>query len=396
MNLHDIIGNQVFAGVAGAAIVSAGLYQLRQLPGLAWAVLRDQFSASITVYSEQECFRQIDLWLGRHPSARLSRRLALAEIWNQGLSRSEFELTPGPGPHLLWDERRPIFVNRAVEVPQGGGGASGPRRQTVTLTTIGRTRRKLERLIEEARTVQDRDVVPIHVWNAHGYELVDRRERRALESIFLAGHLRDAIVEDAQRFVERRAWYAERGLPYRRGYMFEGPPGTGKSSMALALAGALHKPIYIINPSALAGDSVLQAAMNQAGAGVVLIEDIDAADCGLARSPAAAADPAGIASGGGMGVSMSGLLNAIDGVAARDGRILIITSNHPEKLDPALIRPGRIDMRCHFGLAGADEAVAMFRRFCPDEDASAFAEEIGAELPLSQAELQNRLLRRAA
>lgn len=399
MMLEDLLANSVFTGVAGAAVVSGVLFQVRQVPALAWMMLQAEFSATLTVYSEQEAFRQVDRWLGQHPSAQQSRRLALTEWWDQSASKSEFDMTPGAGPHLLWDGGRPIFVSREVETPQGGG-AVGPRRQTITLKTLGRSRSLLTKILDEARTVQDRNVVPVHVWGGHGYELVERRPRRTLDSIYLPRGLRERIVEDAHRFVARRGWYADRGVPHRRGYLFEGPPGTGKSSMALALAGELHRAIYVINPSAVRDDNALQTAINQAGSGVVLIEDIDAVDCGQTRTSTVSAAPAEPLAQWDRptetGISMSGLLNAIDGVAARDGRILIITSNHADRLDPALVRPGRVDMRCEFSPAGQEEAVAMLRRFCPEADERAFVREIADQLPLSQAELQNRLLRMAA
>lgn len=396
MSIDELLGNQVFAGVAGAAVISAVLFQLRTLPQLLWSLLCTQFSATLTVYSEQEAYRQIDLWLGKHPSASKTRRLSLTEWWEQGADRMAMHLTPGEGPHLLWEGREPVFVNKVVEAA-APGAMPGVRRQTITLTTIGRSRSLLERIMDEARSVQDRDVVPIHVWGGHSYQLVERRQRRAVSTIQLPGGLREQILDDAKRFVGRASWYARIGVPHRRGYLFEGPPGTGKSSMALALAGELGRAIYIINPSAVSDDNSLQAALNQAGAGVVLIEDIDAVDCGRERS-AQLVGPGvpTVADANATGISTSGLLNAIDGVAARDGRILIITSNHPDKLDAALIRPGRVDMRCHFGLAGEEEAREMFRRFCPDGDEEAFIRATRKSLPLSQAELQSRLLRIAA
>lgn len=406
--IRGLAENQVFAGVAGAAIVSGALFQLRSLPQRIWAIVRSRYSVTVTIHSDQEAFRHVDLWLARHPSAQKSRRLALAEWWDQVENRTEFEMTPGDGPHLLWEGRRPVLVERSSSegaAPGGGGatpagGHSGARRQTITITTMGRSRDHVKRILGEAQTVLDRDVVPIYVWRGHSYELIERRRRRALASVILGPGLQEQIVADARRFIERRGWYVDRGIPHRRGYLFEGPPGTGKSSMALALAGELHRSIYIINPSAVYDDNALQAALNQAGAGVVLIEDIDAIEISRERKAEPAVQPAS-----GMfapqvptssGVTASGLLNAIDGVAARDGRILIITSNHPDKLDAALIRPGRVDMRCHFGLAGEGEAQAMFRRFCPDEPAEAFTREIAPDLPLSPAELQNRLLKIAA
>lgn len=389
------MSNPVFAGVGGAAVVSAGLYQIRALPGQIWAVLHDQFSATLVVYSEQEAFRQLDMWIGRHPSAAKARRLALAERWDQLGDKQQFETTMGPGPHILWEGRAPIFLSREVQDGPNAGG--GPRKQTITLTTMGRSRALIERIVAEARTVEERDAVAVYVWRGH-YQLIERRRRRALESVHLAPGLRERIVADAHRFVEAKDWYGDRGIPHRRGYLFEGPPGTGKSSMALALAGELRKSIYIINPSTLDDDNDLQGAINAAGSGVVLIEDIDAINGGRDRTKQRrnAMTPGAVDEPSGNGITTSGLLNALDGVAAREGRVLVITSNHADKLDPALIRPGRVDMRCAFEPAGHREALAMFQRFFPDRDAKPFIAEIGGQLPLSQAEIQNRLLRIAA
>lgn len=168
------------------------------------------------------------------------------------------------------------------------------------------------------------------------------------------------------------------------------------NQMFTGLAGAA-----VVSAVLFQHDNALLSAINQAGSGVVLIEDIDAVDCGQERRPQMNLTPANV--GGpatpqaqSTGISTSGLLNAIDGVAARDGRILIITTNHADKLDEALIRPGRVDMRCHFELAGEPEAHAMFRSFCPEVHIGRFATEIAPDLPLSQAEIQNRLLAIAA
>lgn len=100
---------------------------------------------------------------------------------------------------------------------------------------------------------------------------------------------------------------------------------------------------------------------------ILLLEDIDAAF--ISRNITGG----GVGHGGatiGTNVTFSGLLNAIDGVAAQEGRILVMTTNHFEKLDPALIRPGRVDMAILLDLATRHQARELFIQFFPHADDS--------------------------
>lgn len=132
-------------------------------------------------------------------------------------------------------------------------------------------------------------------------------------------------------------WYKNKGVPYRRGYLLYGPPGTGKTSFTQAIAGELKLNICYLN---LSGgnlcDDGLNRALNDAPAdSIILLEDIDGIFIqreevqGNKRRRRR--------------VTFSGLLNALDGVRSQEGRILFMTTNHKEKLDPALLRPGRCD-----------------------------------------------------
>ncbi len=112
---------------------------------------------------------------------------------------------------------------------------------------------------------------------------------------------------------------------------------------------------------------------------MLLLEDVDAAFAGPRQEEAPTPEPAGAVGAGmsrsrtpaaGTGITFSGLLNAIDGVAAQEGKVLFLTTNHFERLDPALVRPGRVDVRCFFGLASRDSARKLFLRFFSSEGPS--------------------------
>lgn len=133
-------------------------------------------------------------------------------------------------------------------------------------------------------------------------------------------------------------------MPYRRGYLLYGPPGTGKTSFVQAVAGALKLNICYLNLSGgRFDDDGLNRALNDAPAhSIILLEDIDGI---FVEREAVSVQKKG------RNVSFSGLLNALDGVRSQEGRITIMTTNHREKLDPALLRPGRADVHVKLNYA---------------------------------------------
>lgn len=155
-------------------------------------------------------------------------------------------------------------------------------------------------------------------------------EPKLIENIILPE--KEEIIEDIESFLNSETWYKSRGIPYKRGYMFEGKPGNGKTSLAIALAKYFRKELYVMNPSGV-GDSELRDLFRSlTKKSILLIEDIDTT-FSKARNKKE----------NDIRFNFSTLLNCIDGVFSKEGVIVIFTTNHPELLDEALIRKGRID-----------------------------------------------------
>ncbi|KAK4949338.1 hypothetical protein LTR10_011956 [Elasticomyces elasticus] len=201
------------------------------------------------------------------------------------------------------------------------------------------------------------------------------RAARPLDAVTLQAGVKKALIQDIESYLhpKTKKYYGARGIPWRRGYLFYGPPGTGKSSLAIVLAGHFRLNIYMISLSSrLLNDSRLDALFDMLPQKcIVLLEDIDSA--GIRREDMSGeikekkkkrvpmANSFGFrVSEESEGVTLSGLLNVLDGVRAAEGRIVIISSNHPNTLDEALIRRGRIDQRFHFGRASKDVAAKLF------------------------------------
>lgn len=381
--------NDVFAGLVGLSLAGSTVFLLRGVLGKLLLLVERQLTVSLVIYNTDEQYHWISAWLSEHPYARRSRRLQLTcnPVEEDAAERGNLVcgLVPGPGRHVLFHGGRVILLTSDVDEEGSKGGFL---RQSYRLQMLGRSQVVLKSIVEEAAcVVRNSDMTPIYVWTDNCYWAESTRRRfRSPDSVILPRGKMESLLEDANRFFESHQWYGERGVPWRRGYMLHGPPGTGKTSLVMALAGHLHKPLYTISLSGKASDSsVLEAFRTVARNSILLIEDVDGVRSSRDRTSDAESGK------GAEKLTLSGLLNAIDGVSSSEGRLLIMTTNSPEVLDPALVRSGRVDRWEKLGLSGVDEAVRMFERFFPDRPG---VEDFLKDLtfPLSPADVQTRLL----
>ncbi|KAI8849182.1 P-loop containing nucleoside triphosphate hydrolase protein [Chytridium lagenaria] len=190
------------------------------------------------------------------------------------------------------------------------------------------------------------------------------RPIRPLNTIVLDQKVKENVLEDIKDFLQSEKWYSERGIPYRRGYCFYGYPGTGKTSFVTALAGELKLNIYVISLSnkGLTDETLTELMVDSPERCIILLEEATSDD-DMKRAKIQRQNQMTTTTP--TTVTFSGLLNAIDGVAAQEGRILIMTTNYMDRLDPALIRPGRVDVRVHFDRATSLQIEELFIQFFP-------------------------------
>ncbi|MCC7098404.1 MAG: AAA family ATPase [Rubrivivax sp.] len=383
--------------VQAALLAAAGAlaFWLRDVPGLVISWLKRFVISTLAVDSRDEfLFSALVEYMDAHPAlrqvnqftARSVRRgtayQSLEEDLRAGQAPRAF-LSPGEGLHILWIDGRLVWMRRELQVGQNVF-------ERISLSHFGRSGQWLADFLQraiEARASRESDTLSVYIPNPfHGGDWMRARlgSRRPLSSVVLEAGQAEALLADLQRFYAARERYAQLGIPWRRGYLLFGPPGTGKTSLVTALASELRLNVCTLS---LASPVVSDEKIHTLLAGVpqrslLLIEDVDAF---FRQRDAAHAQ---------VRLSFSGFLNALDGVATQEGSVLFMTTNHAEQLDPALIRAGRIDERIELGLCNEDQLRRLFLKFHDDEAAArAFAAEHASQR-WSPAQAQAELMRR--
>ncbi|KAL2152454.1 hypothetical protein VTH82DRAFT_5638 [Thermothelomyces myriococcoides] len=465
--LYNLVGNRL--GIDPTYILTvAGLFWaanklVMQLYMALYGLARRHFMASVEISNSDDIYFHMMKWLASQPRMVNSRSLT-AETASKGAWEEEDEseftsslvsagssgtflnfsnqeakapprFTPALGMHSFWFRGRYFQLHRKQEPlfdPSAGphGMPQFKDKESLVLSCFGRSPEPIKQLLQhakeqyyldhQAKTIVRRPAPQAmrRYGHRHSWQQVANRPVRPMRTVVLDEEQKIRVLSDMNEYLHPATprWYANRGIPLRRGYLFHGPPGTGKTSLSFALAGVFGLDIYVISllDPTLTEEDLLGLFTSLPRRCVVLLEDIDTA--GLKRADDSASpsstssddenesgsQPDGDSkekkspkkpknhnkrdwkvsdlarelkraggngdSGENKGISLSGLLNAIDGVASHEGRVLIMTTNKLEALDEALIRPGRVDLQIAFTNASQEQARELFLRMYEPED----------------------------
>jgi mitochondrial chaperone BCS1 len=381
------LSNQIVAGGIALGLVGAVLAMFRKVPAAVWAQAKRLFVVTARLDSRNELFNEFVAWLDAQRFGRRSRWFTVIQAPTPGgegdkeAVETSLQYSPAPGLHLFWYNGRLMWIHREIAMNLQVV-------ETIHLGAFFASRAHMERLLEhviksaDERRAHRQTLYTVDRWGEQ-WSLVDTKPRRSLTSVVLDTGVTERLHADIHEFFSRRDWYAQMGIPWRRGYLLYGPPGTGKTSVAYALAGELKLKLCTLsltNPK-LNDHNLADLLQRTPPRSLILIEDIDAFFTARQKLDQR------------IEVSFSGLLNALDGVGAQEGRIVVLTTNHRERLDPALIRPGRIDVDVELGLASKAQLAGLLTRFLPDSGERAL--RLAADYPdrsMSPAQVQQILI----
>ena len=351
---------------------------LRAVPETLWYWLVGQTTMMITVKDDDVAFVWVKEWFLEQKFLKRVRRVDL----DTTMRGQRIALIPAPGSHWFWYRGRPfvVYFYRSEEIRE----RVSRRVEALTFRTVGRRRQFLQQLVDDVVACHIRRLGVqsfLYAYN-DGWDMIEGYAPRLLESVILQPGEKEHLVQDIETFRRSKRRYARLGIPYHRGYLFYGAPGTGKTSLVSALAAHFGLSIYSMNLADF-NDRTLMNAVNQVSRdSVMLFEDIDCMKSSNAREPSKEVgtqvrdEKQTVAEKN--GVTLSGLLNVLDGFYAPTSVLFMMTTNRIETLDEALLRPGRIDYKLYLGKSTDRQRIELYRRFFPEAsefETEAFVEE---------------------
>lgn len=406
--------NPVIAALVVPMVIAAFGFIVRGIPTRIYNFVKRQFSTSLVLTSQEtgtnyETFISFMEWFNGSRWARWSRSYMIdGRGWRSRRKANGTEDTVGVGlgMHFFFYRGRLFWLYREMIGQEQQGYRINYR---ITLTMFGRNRQILFDLIEEFRWAPKQDSMGIYRFKGESWFKLCEAEKRSLDTVIVEESTQQKMRSIIEEFQKSREWYTQRGLAWKTTLLLEGPPGSGKSSFIKALASHFSYNLCLMNLNYMSDDSLEAALSNTPDKSFIVMEDFDDVAADLKRhnlsssksdfdiprpSPLLIEPSSGpvleesvsktiVTSEMFRGLSLSGLLNALDGLVALDGKIIILTTNVPESLDLALLRKGRIDHRFHLGKLKSNDVRRYVHVMFPDyviEDGIEFEDIMGCDL----------------
>ncbi len=325
-------------------------------------------------FSKQKIISSTQKHIQRHKSNIADRYVGMITQTNESDTSESYSLVDDK-MHIIWFQKRVLLVSKIR--PMNYNSAN----EAISIQIPFGSSTFIEQMISSIKNEYKKNTEDIHirVFNQTRHTWMNTvRPKRDIKSVILTKDIKESITNDIAWFFDNKNWYRSKDLHYHRGYLFAGPPGTGKSSLVISLAGQFDMKVYNFPIDILGNQGLIYSILNTIEKNsIILIEDVDRLTTlveGSKEKKDKDKDEDDVEGPSDWYAKMMkaqtknemafrNLLQIMDGLQTPESVIFVLTANEPEKIDPTLLRSGRIDKRSDFQYASPWQAKHMFLRF---------------------------------
>jgi len=375
MLMHQLKTNQFFSGGIMLTILGGAGYYIKPFFNKVYEIFARKVRFSVYFDQNDKFFTYFNRWLANSKYQVKVRNVQVTLNENQSSYQSEapvpsfrkkskskpkdekpdYYLQQKEDSFIIWYKWHPILITKTQEKLEHVTDRDEILYNHYTLSGLF-AKRKLYSMIKEVMTYKDeeknKNIIELYVRDYGRWDYQGDLAGRSMESVIMNEDIKKDLLRDVDEFLGAEEWYYKLGIIYKRGYLFYGSPGSGKTSIIKALATYTGFKLHYLNltSSDMDDETLVKLSANIHSPCMLVVEDIDAIFDGRKNITNSK-------------ISFSGLLNCLDGIFSSSGTIVIFTTNHIEKLDPALIRSSRIDMQVELTYPKFEQIEEFFKMF---------------------------------
>ena len=393
-------GNAFLAGTLSLWALTVLSYLCRNVPRGLYNLCKRNLTTCMSInnggFTQEQTMYNFMRWIAPKMNQNFSRTLSVESDAMMREDGIDVSLGVGYGVHFFFYEKR-LFWLRKQKLESSG---SNQEKYEIVIGTFGRSHAPFKKILNSFAPKCDKNMNSVYRLSNNGYwEKFSSIPKRPLQSVAMNVDLKEELVRQIQYFKDNREWFYERALAYKLTYILHGMPGTGKTSIIKSIASEFDMNICIININYMSDKLLEMAFATVPDNSIVIIEDFDSSSITKSRGlnynkseksnePASSLNTLEEPSGIDKNVeefsmlSLTGFLNALDGIVPMDNCIVFMTTNDIGNIDPAIYRKGRVDYMLEIGTLKDDEIRQYCQYLFPSYDFSeyVFNDTIGCNL----------------